>query len=375
MTDEIVDLVIAWPHDRLPTAADLLPDRPDLHPQAAERLAKLDRFRELGRRVAGRPTDPHPVAEPDPLDPPLAAGDIGALGDGLRVLGVLGEGGMGVVYEAEATASHPGLRAGQRVAVKLLKTGGPAAAEYLREAKAAVAARHHHVVPVYEVGQFRGRPFLVMPRLSGETLEARLTRHPRCDLGFLLQVGRHTAAGLTAVHAAGYVHRDVKPANLWLEGWHDYLRVIDFGLARPTAGGPTGPSGTLGYMAPEQLAGEPADGRADLFGLGCVLYRMATTLPAFGGTSPPAVLRAMREHRPPAVERLRPDLPPDLCRLIHTMLAPDPADRPADVAVVRAALTDLYQTSQTRGAMPERHTTGWVEYVAAESGRYALVAV
>jgi serine/threonine protein kinase len=171
----------------------------------------------------------------DFLAPAQAPDEIGRLGP-YRVLKVLGSGGMGVVYQAE----DPQLQ--RLVALKALlpslATSNSAKQRFLREARAAAALKHDHIVSIYQVGQDRGAPYLAMEFLEGEPLDERLKRTPPLSLREMLRIGREAAAGLAAAHQRGLIHRDIKPANLWLErqasaGFR--VKILDFGLAR--AGG------------------------------------------------------------------------------------------------------------------------------------------
>jgi hypothetical protein len=193
--------------------------------------------------------------------------------------------------------------------------------------------------------------YLVMPLLQGESLETRLKRTGKAPLPLaeVVQVGREAALGLAAAHTKGLIHRDIKPANLWLERRDGAAcfrtLVLDFGLARPLEGRPIteagGILGTPGYMAPEQADGLDVDHRADLFSLGCVLYRMATGRPAFEGKTITALLRAVAERDPTPVAELNGDVPPALSTLIQRLLAKDPAQRPASAREVVADLEQL----------------------------------
>src|SRR5262245_39305702 len=269
-----------------------------------------------------------------------------------RVVGLLGRGGMGAVYEAE----HPDL--GRTVAVKLMRpelAARPDARErFLREARVAARVEHEHVVAIHDVDQDGDAPFIVMPHLRGESLEARLTREP-VPVGLAVRVGREVALGLQAAHAAGLVHRDVKPANVWLEGdpaaaeeagQVRRAKVLDFGLARAADGtdGLTASgwvAGTAAYMSPEQADGADVDGRADLFSLGAVLYRMLTGRPAFAGPTLTAVLKAVASHDPPPPAAVNPAVPPALSGLVMRLLSKDPAGRPASAAAVAEELARI----------------------------------
>jgi WD40 repeat protein len=335
-------------------------------PRLAEQLARLFAIHDLGGREtlpaparlgAAPNTDPAP---PDPrqdegsvLAPPRQPGEIGRLG-GYRVLKRLGHGGMGIVFLAE----DPVL--GRLLALKVLRpdyAARPEAAQrFLREARLAAALKSDHVVTVYQVGEERGVPFLAMELLQGETLEGRLRAEPRLPLPQIVRVGRQVALGLAAAHERGLVHRDVKPGNLWLEtpasgplrGRTEEFRVkiLDFGLAREVEGdeGLTHSGvllGTPAYMSPEQADGAAVDGRADLFSLGCVLYRLCTGSPPFRGPTTLAVLKSLATTHPPPVSRLRPDVPAALGQLIDRLLAKNPADRPAGAAEVAELFADL----------------------------------
>jgi serine/threonine protein kinase len=222
------------------------------------------------------------------LAPPQGPGELGRLGP-YRVRQVLGAGGMGVVFLAEDVQLK------RPVALKVMRpeaAGKPAARErFLREAQAAAALEHEHVVTIYQVGEERGVPFLAMQLLRGMSLEERLKGSGPLGVHEVLRLGRQVARGLAAAHARGLIHRDVKPANLWLEEpegeWgadapgglpgdsgasapRDHVKILDFGLARAveddahlTQSGAV--VGTPAYMAPEQARGERVDSRCDLF--------------------------------------------------------------------------------------------------------------
>ncbi|MBX9579172.1 MAG: protein kinase [Gemmataceae bacterium] len=286
------------------------------------------------------PSDRHRPAPPPPPDPgeptPQQVG-------GYRLVRLIGRGGMGEVWEAD----DPQLR--RRVAVKLMLPAiaarPEARARFLREARALAAVRHDHVVPVLHVLEDGGVPYLVMPLLEGESLDGRLAGGP-LPPGEVIRVGREAALGLAAAHAEGVVHRDIKPHNLWLEAPAGRVKLLDFGLARavdPADGLSTtgAASGTPAYMAPEQADGQDPDPRADLFGLGAVLYRAATGTPAFGGRSATAILTAVASHHPPPPHEVNPAVPRGLSGLIMRLLEKDPARRPAGAGAVAVELAAL----------------------------------
>jgi hypothetical protein len=293
----------------------------------------------------------------DFLEPAQRNDALGRLGP-YCLLDVLGAGGMGVVFRAEDTHLQ------RLVALKVLRPSLAASAaareRFLCEARAAAAVEHDHIVSIWQVGEHGGIPFLAMPLLRGESLDRRLDREGRLPVAEVLRIGRETARGLAAAHAQGLVHCDIKPANLWLEevgvppsgGLHSppeggtptgRVKILDFGLARAAgdamdwtcedAGG-----GTPCWMAPEQSRGGSMDGRADLFSLGCVLYRMATGQLPFQGTDSMATLIAAAVDQPKLPTEIRPELDPALSDLVMRLLAKDPAQRPPSAEATAQAL-------------------------------------
>jgi len=284
------------------------------------------------------------------LAPPEQPDEIGRLGP-YRVLSILGHGGMGVVFRAHDPALD------RVVALKVMlpsMAALPNAKErFLREAKAAAALKHPHVVTVFQVGEDRGAPFLAMEFLEGESLDNRIRREGRLPLAEVLRIGIETALALAVAHSLGLVHRDIKPANLWLEGPNGRVKVLDFGLAqdrtdqvRLTQHGLV--IGTPAYMAPEQAEGKPVDPRSDLFSLGCVLYQMSTGSLPYQGESTIAVLRALALHEPQPLCEVRPEVPMGLSALVVGLLAKKSEDRLASAQVVVDTLLalDPFPTTQ-----------------------------
>ncbi len=307
----------------------------------------------LTQQSAGAGATGHPViGSPDSLGgqsladltdflaPPQAPDELGRLGT-YRVLRVLGAGGMGVVYEAEDTALQ------RRVALKAmlpsLTVTASARQRFLREARTAAAVEHEHIVAIFQVGEERNIPFLAMPLLKGDSLEDRLTREGSLPLAEVLRIGRETAEALAAAHERGLIHRDVKPANIFLEGARAKVKLLDFGLARAIQdeGQLTGQGGIVGtpaYMAPEQAMGASTDARSDLFSLSCVIYRMCSGEVAFTGPSAVSILLAVANKQPASPREVSAAVPAPLSDLIMQMLAKQPEDRLASARAVIAAL-------------------------------------
>ena len=292
--------------------------------------------------VPHRPTPPKGQDFPQAvLSPPLEPGEIGRFGD-YRVLGILGQGGMGVVLEGEE------ISLGRKVALKLIRPDVPEVAlardRFLREARAAAAVEHPRVVIIYRVGEEQGTPFIAMKLMKGMSLAKRLDGKEPLPIAETLRYAKEAMEGLAAAHALGLIHRDIKPDNIWLEENTDglHVRLLDFGLARGDESSPLTRAGTImgtpAYMAPEQAAGAALDARADLFSMGCVLYEMATGQKAFQGSSVMAILSALANHQPPSAVSLRADMPAALSQLIDRLLAKNRDERPASA---QAAVLEL----------------------------------
>lgn len=256
---------------------------------------------------------------------------IGKIISHYRVLEELGHGGMGVVFLAKD------LKIGRKVALKFLSARiaeRPDARErFSREGCLAAAINHPNVCAIHELdNDEQGNPFIVMEWLEGETLRNRL-KTGVLRPSELIELGIQVAAGLEAAHRKGIVHRDVKPANIFLTT-KGPIKLLDFGLATiangcatdetPTNLSPPGlPLGTFSYMSPEEALGEQVDCRTDLFSLGAVLYEAASGFTPFTGRSPVMVIYAILHKQPPALKELNPDVTGGFEKIIHKLLVKD----------------------------------------------------
>jgi len=263
------------------------------------------------------------------------------VGDRFVVERPAGLGGMGAVYRARD-------RDGRAVALKVIEASY-SRERFAREARILAELRHPCIVPYVAHGVTpEGVPWLAMAWLEGLDLERRLEQGP-LSVAETLDVARRAADALAALHARGFVHRDVKPANLLLaDGRADRLFLIDFGISRPTGVAQVGARtrtgvvvGTVGYMAPEQAKGEPEiTAAADVFSLGCVLHECVTGEPVFGGQHPLAILVRVVLESAPSLHAKAPWVPAPLAALVDAMLAKDPSGRPADGQAVFDQLAD-----------------------------------
>jgi predicted Zn finger-like uncharacterized protein len=268
------------------------------------------------------------------LAPAGEDGRIGMQVGSYKLLGVLGRGGMGAVYEAMDS------RFGRTVALKILPpemtAQGPEHLQrFLREGRLAGQLQHPNVVNVHEVGRAGDLYFIAMELVRGGSASAFLKAAnkplpPRAAV----RVIKEAARGLGAAHAIGIVHRDVKPANIML-GEHGLVKLADFGLAKSSNGGGaevsvTGVGGVIGtpsYMSPEQIQGRPVDHRSDLYSLGATFYCLLIGRPPFYSENPATVLYRHVHDAPPDPCRERPEIPPRCADIIHRAMAKDPADR------------------------------------------------
>ena len=280
---------------------------------------------------------------------------------------LLGAGGMGEVYRARDT------RLGREVAIKILAQHLSAQPElkerFDREARAISSLNHPRICALYDIGHQNGVDFLVMEYLDGESLAVRLQKGP-LPLKETLKIGMEVCEALEVAHRAGITHRDLKPANIMLT--RSGAKLMDFGLAKSAAGADGGKPnalllssaktvdagsplsplttagavlGTIQYMSPEQIEGQPADQRSDLFALGAVLYEMATGKRPFDGKSQISVANAILEKTPEPISVTQPVTPPAFERVVSTCLEKNPDDRFQSARDVRLELSWVSDTA------------------------------
>ena len=267
--------------------------------------------------------------------------EVGEIVASYEVLERLGSGGMGVVYQARDLRRH------QMVALKFLPSSliddQDQTRRFLQEAKAAAALDHPNVCTIHSVEQAPdGRLFIVMPYYDGSTIQARLADGP-LPIADALNYARQTAAGLAHAHAAGIVHRDVKPANLAVTA-EGLVKILDFGIAKVSDVKLTRTGmvlGTLSYMSPEQASAKPVDHRTDLWSLGVVLYQMlAGVLPFTGPIA--KVFQSIQFSDPAPVTDHRADTSAELAAIVHRHLEKDRERRYADATSLLAALGSVH---------------------------------
>ncbi len=262
-----------------------------------------------------------------------------------RIVGMVGEGGMGQVYAGEDR------HLGRRVAVKVLPRELAGRAHLLerfeREARALAALNHPNIVTIHSIEQDEDVHFLTMELVSGQTLRQRIAGGP-LPVDEILDVAIELSDALDAAHRHGIVHRDLKPVNVMLTE-DGRVKILDFGIAKLAALGPSLASmdgmvaGTVAYMAPEQLEGGPVDARTDLFALGIMLFEAATGVHPFPGRSTFQRARAMLFQKPADIGSLRPGLPPELVAVIGRLLEKAPERRYPDAGTLRRDLAELRQ--------------------------------
>jgi serine/threonine-protein kinase len=332
------------------------------------------------------------------VHPGVASGDDGGADAGadiqragcllhFRIAKRLGEGGMGVVYQA----FDEKLRRVVAVKVLLASYGADERRRLFREARSAAAVTHPNIAAVYEVHEEAEPPFLVMELVEGHSLRALMHSEPLA-VEVALSVGAEIAQALAAAHAAGVVHRDLKPENVMISRVGG-VKLLDFGVAKivdaPRLEG-KGPAisasltrsiegsvvGTPEYMSPEQAIGELVDARADLFALGVVLYEMLAGQRPFRRATVVQTLIAVSRDDPPPLAELNRVVPASVTKLVHRCLAKNPADRPSRAAEVaealRAGLTEDRTARSTLGARAAVGTAAAAIAMAAATGLWLV---
>ena len=274
-----------------------------------------------------------------PAGPELQSGDeFGAY----RVQSLLGEGAMGSVYRARRAGDD------QDVALKIIKAEFAADEQYrqrfLHEARAAATVQHPHLIGVIDAGAIAGRQFLAMHVAGGDSLATRIAENGPLDAAATARLAVEIGGALDALHAADVVHRDVKPANILLRDEDGGSALTDFGLAKGTgyadltADGQV--VGSLDYLAPERIRGEPAVPASDVYALGCVLLECVLGHPPFGGGGMVKTLFGHLESPPPDPSVERPELSPAFCAALNAALAKDVDERPASGSGYGSSLAD-----------------------------------
>ena len=286
-----------------------------------------------------------------PTDDPRMLGRLGSH----EICGVIGRGGMGIVLKA----LDPSLN--RFVAIKVLSphlaVSGAARQRFAREAQAAAAVVHEHVIAIHAVETRGSLPYLIMPYVKGESLQQRIDREGALPLTEVLRIGMQVARGLSAAHDQGLVHRDIKPGNILLPQSVERVIITDFGLARAVDDATLTQSGTIAgtpqYLSPEQARGDAIDHRADLFALGSLLYTAAGGRPPFRGETPYAIIRKIVEKEPRPLRQINESVPGWFQELLSTLHAKSPDERFSSARQLADTMEQCLAFVQTgQGSLP-----------------------
>jgi serine/threonine protein kinase len=284
--------------------------------------------------------------------PDLAPGSTLA---SFTIEGVIGRGGMGVVY----LATQKSLK--RKVALKVLSSALGQDASYrerfLRECELVAKLEHPHIVPIYDAGDEGGLLYMAMRYIEGKDLRALISERGHLSSASALKIVEEVASALDAAHSLGVIHRDVKPANILIQGRDEEAYLTDFGVAKSlSSGGLTRTGtflGTVDYCAPEQISGKPIDQRVDVYSLGGVLYHCLAGQPPYIRETEAAVINAHVSERPPAISGIRPDLPASLDGVIATAMAKEREVRYGSASELASAL----RAALSEDASPEGRAT------------------
>ena len=335
------------------------------------------------------------------LEPSEHPGYLGRLAT-FDVLELVGRGGMGVVLKAQ----DPTLN--RVVAIKVLSpqlaSHENSRRRFVREAQAAAAITHDHVVTIHSVGEVDGFPYLVMEYVAGTTLAQHIAKHAPLEAAELIQIGIQMALALAAAHSYGLIHRDIKPSNVLLEQDTHRVKLSDFGLAKAVDDVSLTQTGVIigtpEYMAPEQARGQRVDQRADLYSLGLVLYVAGTGNSPFRSDSTIQTIGKICNDTPPAIRELNPDIPAGLAKIIERLMAKEPSARyqlaeqvaellqkqhdgvshpPADeksgCVVDSAGLAKTQTLTEQPGSQPPRRNRRYLTWLVAIAGVLVLAII
>jgi serine/threonine protein kinase len=276
-----------------------------------------------------------------------------------EITGTLGRGAMGVVFQARDPLIE------RVVAIKTVACAGLSDKDaeefeqrFFREAKSAGQLNHPNIVTIHDVGRSDELAYIAMEYLSGESLRDILDSSAPLSCTRIIEIVAAVADGLAFAHAQGIVHRDIKPANIMVQD-SGGVKITDFGIAQLPGGSLTMAGAVLGspkYMSPEQVAGQKADGRADIFSLGTVLYEMLTGQPPFSGDNMHATMYQVVHKDPPAPSSCSPHLPRELDPIVARAMAKDPVERyqsAAEMAADLRRLADSTAVTLPAGNLPE----------------------
>jgi eukaryotic-like serine/threonine-protein kinase len=308
-----------------------------------------------------------------------------------EILALIGSGGMGEVYRAR----DPQLD--REVAIKVLPNfsdGSDRLRRFEQEARATAALNHPNIVAVFQFGAYEGAPYLVSELLDGETLREQIRRGGHLSVRKTTDFGVQIARGLAAAHEKGIVHRDLKPENLFVSR-DDRVKILDFGLAKfaqrraiaalddttqtqvqPQSTEPGTIMGTVGYMSPEQVRGQNADHRTDIFSFGAILYELLAGNRAFQKATSAETMSAILNDEPPELSQLSPNLPPAFARIVRRCLEKNPEHRFQSASDLAFALEALSDSGSGSASSPVTAAAGrtW-KWIAAAGTAAALLVV